>query len=195
MKRLFDIVSSLLVLIIFSPIFLIISLIITLGSKGGIFYKQERIGKNGKPFFLYKFRSMRPDSDKGSLITVGGRDSRITREGYFLRKYKLDELPQLINILKGEMSVVGPRPEVKKYVDLYTEEQRKVLHVRPGLTDWASLYYIDENELLGKSSDPEKTYINEIMPAKLELNMKYIHEAGLITDLEIIFKTIFKIFR
>lgn len=195
MKRLFDIVSSLLVLIIFSPVFLIISLIISLGSKGGIFYKQERIGKNGKPFLLYKFRSMRPNSDKGSLITVGGRDSRITREGYFLRKYKLDELPQLINILKGEMSVVGPRPEVKKYVDLYTEEQRKVLSVRPGLTDWASLYYIDENELLGKSSDPEKTYINEIMPAKLELNMKYIQEAGLLTDLEIIFKTIFKIFR
>lgn len=195
MKRLFDIVSSLLVLIIFSPVFLIISLIIAIGSKGGVFYKQERIGRNGKPFLLYKFRSMRPNSDKASLITVGGRDSRITREGYFLRKYKLDELPQLINILKGEMSVVGPRPEVKKYVDLYTEEQRKVLSVRPGLTDWASLYYIDENELLGKSSDPEKTYINEIMPAKLELNMKYIQEAGLLTDLEIIFKTIFKIFR
>lgn len=195
MKRLFDIVSSLLVLIIFSPVFLIISLIIAIGSKGGVFYKQERIGRNGKPFLLYKFRSMRPNSDKASLITVGGRDSRITREGYFLRKYKLDELPQLINILKGEMSVVGPRPEVKKYVDLYTEEQRKVLSVRPGLTDWASLYYIDENELLGKSSDPEKTYINEIMPAKLELNMKYIREAGLLTDLEIIFKTIFKIFR
>ncbi|HEY8365764.1 MAG TPA: sugar transferase [Bacteroidia bacterium] len=195
MKRLFDIVSSLLVLIIFSPVFLIISLIIAIGSKGGVFYKQERIGRNGKPFLLYKFRSMRPNSDKASLITVGGRDSRITREGYFLRKYKLDELPQLINILKGEMSVVGPRPEVKKYVDLYTEEQRKVLSVRPGLTDWASLYYIDENELLGKSSDPEKTYIDEIMPAKLELNMKYIQEAGLLTDLEIIFKTIFKIFR
>lgn len=195
MKRLFDIVSSLLVLIIFSPVFLIISLIIAIGSKGGVFYKQERIGRNGKPFLLYKFRSMRPNSDKASLITVGGRDSRITREGYFLRKYKLDELPQLINILKGEMSVVGPRPEVKKYVDLYTEEQRKVLSVRPGLTDWASLYYIDENELLGKSSDPEKTYIDEIMPAKLELNLKYIQEAGLLTDLEIIFKTIFKIFR
>src|SRR5690606_27948209 len=195
MKRLFDIVSSLLVLIIFSPVFLIISLIIAIGSKGGVFYKQERIGRNGKPFLLYKFRSMRPNSDKASLITVGGRDSRITREGYFLRKYKLDELPQLINILKGEMSVVGPRPEVKKYVDLYTEEQRKVLSVRPGLTDWASLYYIDENVLLGKSSDPEKTYIDEIMPAKLELNMKYIQEAGLLTDLEIIFKTIFKIFR
>lgn len=195
MKRLFDIVSSSIVLIVFSPIFILISLIIAFGSKGGVFYKQERIGRYGKPFLLYKFRSMRPNSDKGSLITIGGHDSRITKEGYFLRKYKLDELPQLINILKGEMSVVGPRPEVKKYVDLYTEEQYKVLNVRPGLTDWASLYYIDENELLGKSSDPEKTYINEIMPAKLALNKKYINDARLLTDLEIIFKTIFKIFR
>lgn len=138
---------------------------------------------------------MRPDSDKGSLITIGGRDSRITKEGYFLRKYKLDELPQLINILKGEMSVVGPRPEVKRYVDLYTKNQLQVLSVRPGLTDWASLYYIDENELLGKSEDPEKTYIEEIMPAKLALNLKYIEESGLKTDLKIIFKTIAKIFR
>lgn len=138
---------------------------------------------------------MRPNSDKGSLITIGGRDQRITKEGYFLRKYKLDELPQLINILKGEMSVVGPRPEVKKYVDLYTETQRKVLDVKPGLTDWASISYIDENEILGKSSNPEKTYIEEIMPAKLALNLKYIEEISLLTDLKIIFLTFFKIFR
>lgn len=138
---------------------------------------------------------MRPNSDKGSLITIGGRDQRITKEGYFLRKYKLDELPQLINILKGEMSVVGPRPEVKKYVDLYTETQRKVLDVKPGLTDWASISYIDENEILGNSPNPEKTYIEEIMPAKLALNLKYIEDISLLTDLKIIFLTFFKIFR
>lgn len=138
---------------------------------------------------------MRPNSDKGSLITIGGRDQRITKEGYFLRKYKLDELPQLINILKGEMSVVGPRPEVKKYVDLYTETQRKVLDVKPGLTDWASISYIDENVILGKSPNPEKTYIEEIMPAKLALNLKYIEDISLLTDLKIIFLTFFKIFR
>jgi len=195
MKRLFDICASLLALVLLSPLFLFISLVILLGSKGGVFYKQQRVGRNGKPFLLFKFRSMRPQSDKGSLITIGGRDSRITREGYFLRKYKLDELPQLLNIIRGDMSIVGPRPEVQRYVDLYTPEQRQVLNVRPGLTDWASIQYMDENELLGKSSDPEHTYIHEIMPAKLELNLRYIREAGFITDLKIIFLTIFKIFR
>ena len=195
MKRLFDILSASVVLLLFSPLLLLIACIIQCGSKGGIFYRQERIGKNGKIFRLYKFRTMRPNSDKGSLITIGGRDQRITKEGYFLRKYKLDELPQLINILKGEMSVVGPRPEVKKYVDLYTETQRKVLDVKPGLTDWASISYIDENEILGKSSNPEKTYIEEIMPAKLALNLKYIEDISLLTDLKIIFLTFFKIFR
>ena len=195
MKRLFDILSASVVLLLFSPLLLLIACIIQCGSKGGIFYRQERIGKNGKIFRLYKFRTMRPNSDKGSLITIGGRDQRITKEGYFLRKYKLDELPQLINILKGEMSVVGPRPEVKKYVDLYTETQRKVLDVKPGLTDWASISYIDENVILGKSPNPEKTYIEEIMPAKLALNLKYIEEISLLTDLKIIFLTFFKIFR
>lgn len=195
MKRLFDICASLPALVLLSPLFLLISLLIVLGSKGGVFYRQQRVGRNGKPFFLFKFRSMRPQSDTGSLITIGGRDSRITREGYFLRKYKLDELPQLLNIIRGDMSIVGPRPEVQRYVDLYTPEQKKVLSVRPGLTDWASIEYMDENELLGKSSDPEYTYIHEIMPAKLELNLRYIREAGLLTDLKIIFHTLFKIFR
>lgn len=195
MKRLFDIVSSLLALLLLSPLFICISLVILLGSSGGIFYRQQRVGRNGKPFMLYKFRSMRPDSDKGSLITIGGRDSRITREGYILRRYKLDELPQLLNVLRGDMSVVGPRPEVQRYVDMYTPEQKQVLSVRPGLTDWASIMYMDENELLGKSSDPEYTYIHEIMPAKLELNLKYIREAGPFTDLKIIFSTFFRIFR
>jgi len=195
MKRLFDILSSLLALLLLSPLFICISLIILLGSRGGVFYRQQRVGRRGKPFMLYKFRSMRPDSDKGSLITIGGRDSRITREGYILRRYKLDELPQLLNVLRGDMSVVGPRPEVQRYVDMYTPEQKQVLNVRPGLTDWASIMYMDENELLGKSSDPEYTYIHEIMPAKLELNLKYIREAGLFTDLKIIFSTFFRIFR
>lgn len=195
MKRLFDICASLPALVLLSPLFLLISLVILLGSKGGVFYRQQRVGRHGKPFLLFKFRSMRPQSDTGSLITIGGRDSRITREGYFLRKYKLDELPQLLNIIRGDMSIVGPRPEVQRYVDLYTPEQRKVLSVRPGLTDWASIEYMDENELLGKSSDPEYTYIHEIMPAKLELNLRYICEAGLLTDLKIIFRTLFKIFR
>jgi lipopolysaccharide/colanic/teichoic acid biosynthesis glycosyltransferase len=136
---------------------------------------------------------MYPDADKKGLLTVGGRDPRITRLGYYLRKFKLDELPQLLNVLNGSMSLVGPRPEVKKYVDLYTPEQRQVLNVRPGITDYASLEYFSENELLAASNDPEKTYIEEVMPAKLELNKKYINEAGLITDLRIIFRTLGKV--
>lgn len=138
---------------------------------------------------------MYKDSDKKGLLTVGGRDPRITPVGYFLRKYKLDELPQLFNVLLGSMSLVGPRPEVRKYVDLYTDEQKKVLSVQPGITDYASLDYINENELLAKSSEPEQTYIKEVMPAKLLLNMKYINEAGLGTDLKIIFRTIGRILR
>jgi len=136
---------------------------------------------------------MHPDADKKGLLTVGGRDPRITGIGYYLRKFKLDELPQLLNVLNGSMSLVGPRPEVKKYVDLYTPEQRKVLSARPGITDYASLEYFSENELLAESNDPEKTYIEEIMPAKLELNKKYINEAGLVTDLGILFRTLFKV--
>lgn len=193
-KRLFDIFSSLLGLIILSPFLLIISLLVLFSSPGGIFYRQTRVGKNDKNFRLWKFRTMKPDSDKKGLLTVGGRDPRVTGIGYFLRKYKLDELPQLINVLVGEMSVVGPRPEVRKYVDMYTPEQMHVLDVQPGITDYASIEYSNENELLAKSSDPEKTYIEEIMPAKLKLNMKYIEEKSLATDLKIIFRTIGKVF-
>ncbi len=195
MKRLFDILFSLVGLIILFPVFIILSLLILFSSPGGIFYKQKRVGRNGNEFSLYKFRSMRTGSDKKGLLTIGGRDSRITSIGYFLRRYKLDELPQLLNVLFGDMSLVGPRPEVKKYVDLYSEEQRKVLSVRPGITDYASIEYIDENEILGKAADPEKTYIEEIMPAKLKLNLRYIGEQGIGTDLKIIFRTIGKIFR
>jgi lipopolysaccharide/colanic/teichoic acid biosynthesis glycosyltransferase len=159
-----------------------------------VFYLQERVGRGYKMFKLIKFRSMRKDADKRGLLTVGGRDPRITWIGYYLRKYKLDELPQLFNVFIGNMSLVGPRPEVKKYVDMYNKVQKRVLKVKPGITDYASLEYFNENELLAKSSEPEKTYIQEVMPAKLQLNMKYIEEAGVWTDTKIILRTIARIF-
>jgi lipopolysaccharide/colanic/teichoic acid biosynthesis glycosyltransferase len=158
-----------------------------------VFYRQLRVGRFGKDFRLWKFRTMRPDSDKKGLLTVGGRDPRVTRVGFYLRKYKLDELPQLLNVLSGDMSLVGPRPEVRKYVELYSPEQKRVLEVRPGITDYASIEYSDENELLARSADPERTYIDEVMPAKLRLNMKYIEEKSFATDIKIIFRTIRKI--
>lgn len=192
MKRLFDILSSMIALVLLTPFFLVVSILIATDSKGGVFYIQKRVGKDNKDFDLYKFRSMRPNDDQRKL-TVGDRDPRVTPVGYFLRKYKLDELPQLINVLKGDMSIVGPRPEVRRYVDMYDEDQLKVLSVRPGLTDYASLEYVKESELLAQSSDPERTYIDEIMPAKLELNKKYINEKGMSTDLSLIFRTIARI--
>lgn len=195
LKRLFDIFFSSIGLIIIFPFFIIIALLIVIDSPGGIFYKQIRVGKGNTDFYLFKFRSMRTDSDKKGLLTVGGRDSRITRMGYFIRKYKIDELPQLINVLLGDMSLVGPRPEVRKYVEMYTVEQKKVLSVKPGITDYASIEYSNENELLGKAEDPEAVYIHEIMPAKLKLNLKYIAEQGLATDFKIIFRTIRKILK
>lgn len=158
-----------------------------------IFYLQTRVGKNGKDFMLFKFRTMHTNADKQGLLTVGGHDPRVTKIGYYLRKYKLDELPQLFNVLFGTMSLVGPRPEVRKYVDLYTNEQRNVLSVRPGITDFASLEFINENDLLAKSANPEQTYINEVMPAKLALNARYIAQQGVLTDFKIILNTIFKI--
>lgn len=189
MKRIFDIILSIIILLIFLPIGLILSIWILLESKGGVFYKQERIGYLGKPFYILKFRSMRKDADKQGKLTVGMRDARITRSGYFLRKFKLDEFPQFINVLKGEMSIVGPRPEVKEYVDLYSEEQRKILNVKPGITDFASLQFFNENELLGNSSDPQKTYIEEIMPKKIEMNKKYLDNPSLKQDLSIMWLT------
>jgi lipopolysaccharide/colanic/teichoic acid biosynthesis glycosyltransferase len=193
MKRFVDIISSLIVLLIGLPFFLVIAVLIIVSSKGGVFFIQKRVGKNNLDFNLYKFRTMKPDSESKGQITVGGRDARITKIGYWLRKFKMDEFPQLINVIKGDMSIVGPRPEVRKYVSLYSDEQLKVLSVRPGLTDIASLEYIDENELLGKSINPEATYINEIMPKKLELNLKYIAHQSLWLDIKLIFKTFFKI--
>jgi lipopolysaccharide/colanic/teichoic acid biosynthesis glycosyltransferase len=193
LKRIFDIFFSLIGLIILLPFLTIISLMIVIDSHGGTFYKQVRVGKGGKDFYLFKFRSMKTNADKSGLLTVGGRDSRITRMGYYIRKYKLDELPQLLNVLIGDMSLVGPRPEVRKYVDMYNDEQKKVLTVKPGITDYASIEYSNENEILGKVENPEQTYIDEIMPAKLNLNLKYIAEQGILTDFKIIFKTIGKI--
>jgi lipopolysaccharide/colanic/teichoic acid biosynthesis glycosyltransferase len=193
LKRVFDIVCSFIGLVLLAPLLLAIAVCIVLESKGGVFYRQSRIGRFSKEFKLNKFRTMHPDADKKGLLTVGGRDPRITAVGYYLRKFKLDELPQLLNVLSGSMSLVGPRPEVKKYVDLYTPEQRMVLNVRPGITDYASLEYFSENDLLARSTAPEKTYITEIMPAKLELNKKYIKEAGLFTDLRIILRTVLKV--
>ena len=189
MIRLFDIFFSTLGLIILFPFFVVFYLLIRIESKGGAFYIQERIGKNGKPFGLYKFRTMRVGSDTEGLLTVGERDSRITRIGYILRKTKIDELPQLLNVLKGDMSLVGPRPEVRKYTDLYTEEQRKVLSVRPGITDYASIEYVNENELLSKADDPERMYIEEVMPDKIKLNMKYLKHYTVGEYFRIIFLT------
>lgn len=193
MKRIFDIFFSILALLLFLPFGIIISILISVESRGGVFYFQERIGKNGVPFKLFKFRTMKSNADKEGKLTIGMKDSRITKTGYYLRKFKLDEFPQFINVLIGEMSVVGPRPEVKEYVDLYNKEQQQILNVKPGITDFASLEYFDENRLLGESSDPRATYINEIMPAKIELNKKYIQNPSLLVDLKIIFQTFKKI--
>ena len=193
--RFFDFVLSLVGLVILAPIFIVLAVWIKIDSVGPVFYKQIRVGQNGKDFGLFKFRSMVVDADKKGLITVGGRDPRITRSGYFIRKYKLDELPQLINVLVGDMSLVGPRPEVRKYVELYDDEQNKVLSVKPGITDYASIEYMDENEILGKSTDPEKTYIEEIMSEKIKYNMKYIKNRSLIEYFKIIFLTVLKIIR
>ena len=195
MIRLLDIIFSVVGLLLLSPLFLIIYILIRYESKGGGFYCQQRVGKDGRMFGLYKFRSMRTGSDKKGLITVGGHDSRITRMGYFIRKYKIDELPQLWNVLKGDMSLVGPRPEVKKYVELYTEEQRRVLSVRPGITDYASIEYVDENEILGKADNPDRVYVEEIMPAKIKLNMRYIENRSLKEYFKIIGLTFINIFR
>ncbi len=193
MIRFFDFFFTVLGLIILSPLFLIVAIWIKLDSSGPVFYRQTRVGKNNKDFKLLKFRSMVTDSDKKGLITVGGRDPRVTKSGYFIRKYKLDELPQLINVLKNDMSLVGPRPEVRKYVDLYNEIQRMVLSVKPGITDYASIEYIDENEILGKAENPEKVYIEQIMPEKILYNMKYIQNRSVKEYFKIIFLTIGKI--
>jgi len=193
MIRTLDFLFSFLGLIILSPFFLLIAFFIKISSSGPVLYNQSRIGLNGAEFSVYKFRTMRMNSDKLGLITVGGRDPRITPIGYYLRKYKLDELPQLINVLIGDMSLVGPRPEVKKYVDLYTQEQSKVLTILPGITDWASIYYRNENIILGQSSDPEKDYVEKVMPDKFKYNLIYIENYGPVEYFKIIFSTLWHI--
>lgn len=189
MKRLFDITASGLGLLVLSPLFLVLALWIKLDSPGPVFYRQERVGRGNKDFRLFKFRSMRVGSDKKGLITVGGHDPRVTRSGYYIRKYKLDELPQLINVFIGDMSLVGPRPEVRKYVDLYTPEQLRVLDVRPGITDMASIRYRNENELLEQAADPEQYYRDVVMQDKLRINLEYVADHSFVKDLKIIFMT------
>lgn len=189
MKRLFDIVASGLGLIVLSPLFLILAIWIKLDSKGPVFYRQVRVGRNNKDFRIFKFRSMRVGADKGSLVTIGGHDPRVTRSGYFIRKFKLDELPQLINVFIGDMSLVGPRPEVRHYVDYWTEDQMHVLDVRPGITDPASIKFRNENELMEKAEDPEKYYIGVIMQEKIKLYLEYVKKHSFIYDIGLIFKT------
>jgi lipopolysaccharide/colanic/teichoic acid biosynthesis glycosyltransferase len=193
LKRIFDIVVSGIALVILSIVFLVIAITIKLSGPGPVFYLQTRVGRNGSDFTIYKFRTMHTGADKSGLLTVGGRDNRITTIGYFLRKYKLDELPQLINVLLGDMSLVGPRPEVRKYVSLYSPEQLRVLSVKPGITEYASIIYSNENEILGAAADPEKEYIQNIMPAKLALNLEYIKERSFSGDLKILAKTVTQI--
>jgi lipopolysaccharide/colanic/teichoic acid biosynthesis glycosyltransferase len=194
-KRGLDVFVSLIGLILLSPVFVILALLIKVDSRGPVFYFQQRIGKDHRPFKLFKFRTMKVDADKLRAITVGSRDPRITRVGYYLRKFKVDETAQLMNVLIGDMSLVGPRPELKKFVDLYDAEQQAVLTVRPGITDPASIAFRNENELLEGKDDPIGYYIQEIMPKKLELNQKYIREQTFWLDVKIIFQTLFSIFR
>lgn len=193
-KWLFDRAVSLLSLLVLLPLFLLIGLAIAFDSRGGVFFVQQRVGKGGKPFGMFKFRTMRPFSEKEGQLTLGHRDPRVTRFGFFLRKYKLDELPQLINVLIGHMSLVGPRPEVPHFVALYTPAQRRALEVRPGITDYASLRFFHESELLAQSGDPQRTYIEEVMPAKLALNLEYIDRRSFWEDLRVIGMTVRRIF-
>lgn len=191
MKRLFDLMFSIMGLLVLLPVFIVIAIGIKSTSKGSILYKQIRVGKNNKEFKIHKFRTMFLDADKFGLLTVGKKDQRVTAIGYYLRKYKLDELPQLLNVFLGDMSFVGPRPEVRKYVDLYNIEQLKVLNIKPGITDLASIEFRNENELLSNQKDPENYYITVIMPKKIKINLEYNQSRTLLRDIQVIFKTIF----
>lgn len=189
-KRIFDLTLAAIGLVVFVPLFIMISILVCLDSKGGIFYRQIRVGRNMQDFYLYKFRSMYVHDEDQNLLTIGGRDARITKIGRLLRKYKLDELPQLLNIIRGDMSFVGPRPEVRKYVNLYDQEQMRVLSVKPGITDWASIEFFDENEMLEQVEDPESFYIHQLIPRKINQNLRYISNHSVLTDVKIIWLTI-----
>lgn len=188
--RSLDVLISLVGLIVLSPLLLVISLLVKLTSNGPVIFKQTRVGMGGRDFKVYKFRTMYTNAEKKGFLTVGGKDSRVTGAGFYLRKFKLDELPQLLNVVKGDMSIVGPRPEVRKYVDLYTEEQKGALMVRPGITDYASIAYRNENDLLALAKNPEKYYMEEILPKKIELNFLYINNQSVREYFRIITKTI-----
>lgn len=192
-KRIFDVVFAVLCLILFTPLLIVIAIFIKLDSKGPVIFKQIRVGRNMKDFHVVKFRTMKVVQSNNSLLTIGNHDNRITKIGYWLRKYKLDELPQLLNVLKGQMSFVGPRPEVRKYVNMYSEEQRYVLSIKPGITDWASVEFCNENELLQHAEDPENYYIERIIPAKIKQNMRYIKQHDIFTDFKIIWLTLNRI--
>ncbi len=194
-KRLFDIFFSFFGLLILFPILFLIAMGIKLESKGSVFYKQSRVGRHNQEFKIFKFRTMFIGSDKKGLLTLGDNDNRVTKIGYYLRKYKLDELPQLINVFIGNMSFVGPRPEVRKYVDYYSEEDLQILKIKPGITDYASIAFRDEAELLKATNDPEKLYIEGIMPKKIALNKKYLDNYSIIADIKIIIKTILTIIK
>jgi len=195
LKRMFDMILSFIGLLTLSPLFLIIAILIKLNDRGPVFYRGVRIGQYGKPFRIFKFRTMIVDAEKLGGASTPDDDPRITRVGRSLRRYKLDELPQIINVLKGEMSIVGPRPEVQHYVNMFTEEERAILTVRPGITDWASIWDSDEGAILAGSPDPEKTYMEKIRPQKIQLQLKYVKEKSFLIDLRIIFQTLINIFR
>lgn len=195
MKRLFDMFASGCGLLVLCPLLVIIAIWVKLDSKGPVFFRQVRVGRYNKDFRIFKFRSMRVGSDKGSQVTIGGRDPRVTRSGYFIRKFKLDELPQLINVFVGDMSLVGPRPEVRHYVNYWTEEQMHVLDVRPGITDPASIKFRNENELLEKADDPEKFYIEVVMQEKIKLYLEYVQNASFFYDIKLIIQTFWVIMK
>ncbi|HLS37346.1 MAG TPA: sugar transferase [Sphingobacterium bovisgrunnientis] len=192
-KRLIDVIGASIGIVLLSPLFILIAILIVMDSNGPVFFKQQRVGLNMRDFYLIKFRTMHVVQNTNILLTIGNKDSRITRVGYWLRKYKLDELPQLFNVFRGEMSLVGPRPEVRKYVNLYNDQQRYVLSIKPGITDWASVEFCNESELLAKAEDPETYYITNIVPIKISQNLRYIAQRSVLTDIKIIWQTINKI--
>lgn len=193
MKRVFDFVASLIGFIILSPLFIVLPIIITMDSKGGVFFRGVRVGQHGKDFRIFKFRSMKPDCEGKGKWNVGDKDGRITRVGHFLRKSKLDELPQLLNVIKGDMSLVGPRPELRYYVDMYTEKEKPILDLKPGITDWASMANFEQFKGFTEAADPDKYYLETVRPLKLKLQLCYRYNHSFLGDINCIFWTIYKV--